>query len=494
MGRELLAKFKRIQEQLAVIFQDRGVVLDERKLNHLQRIGHFWVLVGKSFMRNRCPSRASALAYTTLLGLVPLLAVVISVSASLLKEQGEEQIEDLIIVFVAKVAPQLDLIPEHEAIAIAMGEEVPEGEARQLATQGTREAAQRIQEYIRNIRSGALGVTGMLVLVFIGISLLSTVEATFNDIWGAKRSRNLFNQVVQYWAAITLGPLLFVLVIGLKGMPYLEKVPFLQRTLTYLETAPWLHALVGFALPFFILAAMFALFYLLMPNTKVYWKAALIGGLVASLLWHINSHLNAIYVAQVVRNTQIYGSLGMIPVFLIGLYLSWLILLFGGQVSYAFQNRAAYFQERQAESVNERGREFIALRMMTYIAQKFHRGEQPPSSSQIAEALAVPSRLICVVIEPLLTTRLLVEAKGVDTAYVPGRPLNQISYENILEAIRAGQGQELETRDEPSRETVRCEFKKILDAEYEVAGAVTLERLVRDAPVHEECETGRAST
>jgi membrane protein len=492
MGRELIAKFRRVQEQLAVIFQDRGVVLDERKLNRLQRIGHFWVLVGKSFMRNRCPSRASALAYTTLLGLVPLLAVVIGVSASLLKEQGEEPIKDLINVFVARVAPQLDLIPEHEAIAIARGEDVPAGEARQIETRGTQEAARRIHDYIGNIRSGALGVTGMIVLVFIGISLLSTIETTFNDIWGAKKSRNFFNQVVQYWAAITLGPLLFVLVLGLKGMPYLERIPFLQTAVNYLETAPFIHALVGLALPFFLLSVTFSLFYRLMPNTKVHWKAALIGGVVASLLWHINSHLNAIYIAQVVRNTQIYGSLGMVPVFLIGLYLSWLILLFGGQVSYAYQNREAYFQERQAESVNERGREFIALRVMTYIAQKFHRGEPAPTSSQIAEALAVPSRLICMVIEPLLATRLLVEAKGAtDTAYVPGRPLSRISYEDILEAIRAGQGQELETRDEPSRETVRCEFQKILEAEYEVAGAVTLERLVRDAPVPEECAPAR---
>jgi membrane protein len=485
MARRFIAKFKQLQEQMSAVFFDRGE-MDEGRLTPLQRFGHFWVLVTRSFINNRCPARASALAYTTLLALIPLLAVVIGVSTSLLKEQGEGPIKDLVNVFVAKVAPQLDLVTVDEALAIVAGEEVPEGETREIETRGSQEVARRIHDYIKNIHSGALGATGMVILVFIGISLLSTIETTINDIWGAKRGRNWFSRIVQYWAAITLGPLLLVLVVGFKSVSYLDRVPFVRATWNYMQNAPFLQTLLGFAIPFVLLALTFSLFYQLMPNTKVHWRAALVGGLVASLLWHVNSHLNVIYMSQVVRNTQIYGSLGMVPVFLIGLYLSWLILLFGAQVSYASQNRAAYYQERQAEGVNERGREFVALRIMTFIAQRFHRGERPPTAQLIAEALAVPSRLICKIMEPLLGKRLLVEARGDDTGYVPGRPLDQITYEDVLEAIRSGQGQELETRDEPARDQVRCEFDKILDAEYEVAGAVTLENLVNHSPVCKE--------
>src|SRR5204863_2327036 len=132
----------------------------------------------------------------------------------------------------------------------------------------------------------------------------------------------------------------------------------------------------------------------LMPNTKVHWKAALVGGAVAGVLWVANGQANALFASRVVSASKIYGSLSAIPIFLFGLYLSWTILLFGAQVSYAFQNRRAYVQEKQADSVNQRAREFIALRLITFVAQKFHRGEKPPRAGEMADALAVSSRLI----------------------------------------------------------------------------------------------------
>src|SRR5439155_14711581 len=115
------------------------------------------------------------------------------------------------------------------------------------------------------------------------------------------------------------------------------------------------------------------------PNTKVRWQAALAGGLVGGLLFHLNNLVSVLYVSRVVSNSKIYGSLGLVPVFMIGLYFSWLILLFGAQVSYAFQNRASYLEEKQIENINQRGREFIALRLMTCVGQRFLRGEPPPS-------------------------------------------------------------------------------------------------------------------
>ena len=98
-----------------------------------------------------------------------------------------------------------------------------------------------------------------------------------------------------------------------------------------------------------------------MPNTKVHWRAALAGGLAGGMLFHLNNVVSVLYVSRVVSNSKIYGSLGLVPVFMIGLYFSWLILLFGAQVAYAFQNRATYLEEKQVENINQRGREFVAL-------------------------------------------------------------------------------------------------------------------------------------
>src|SRR6185503_10550287 len=118
------------------------------------------------------------------------------------------------------------------------------------------------------------------------------------------------------------------------------------------------------------------------------------GGFVAGLLLHLNSAFSVLYVSRVAANSRLYGSLGLVPVFMIGLYFAWLIMLFGAQVAYAYQNRATYLEEKQVENINQRGREFVALRLMTCIGQRFVAGEPPPGVGEIAEALAVPTRLI----------------------------------------------------------------------------------------------------
>jgi membrane protein len=231
-------------------------------------------------------------------------------------------------------------------------------------------------------------------------------------------------------------------------------------------------------LPFVILSVTFALFYQLMPNTKVHWKAALIGGTVGGCLWQLNNIFSVLYVSRIVTNSKIYGSLGAVPVFMIGLYVSWYILLLGAQVAYAFQNRKIYFQEKQVESVNPRGREFIALRMMTFVGQAFQRGDKAPSTAEIAQALAVPTRLVNQIFQALLHAKLVIEVLNGEAGYAPARPLAQITCHDILHALRAGQGQELATHDDSMRQRVRQEFEKIQQAEREIAEAMTLGALV----------------
>ena len=462
MANESLSRLQKIQNDAQAVLNESHIgIPGEVRLPRLHRFAHFWVMVGKSFWLNRCPVRASALAYTTLLALVPLLAVGISISTSFLKGAGgKEQIEKVIDTFVAKVAPQVDLVAKDQT-----------GE-----TAGREKLVETIRGYIDNVSSGKLGAAAVIALVFVAISLLSTIEATVNDIWGVKQGRSWFARVVQYWAVITLGPILLLVVMGLKIGPYFETTKHL------VALTPFLGSLIYDMAPVAMLILAFAGFYQLMPNTKVNWRAALVGGLVGGILWYLNNVFGvAFFAKQVDRNSQIYGQLAIIPVFLIGIYFSWLITLFGAQVAYAWQNRHAYIQERQTENVNQRGREFVALRLMTFIAHRFHLGEPPPTSSDIAERLGVPSQLISKVMDPLLKTKLILEvaSKKLDeTAYAPGRPLDQISYQNILDSVRAGQGRELETRDEPACVMVRGKFDEILAAERSVAGAITLQKLV----------------
>jgi membrane protein len=182
-----------------------------------------------------------------------------------------------------------------------------------------------------------------------------------------------------------------------------------------------------------------------------------------------------------VSNSQIYGRLGLVPVFMAGLYFSWLILLFGAQVSYAFQNRKVYLQDKLAENVNQRGREFIALRLMTGIGQRFQRGLPPATTQEISTELGIPSRLAQQILQTLLAARLVTETGGAEGAYVPARPLESINAHQILHALRTGTGQELPMRDEPVRTEVYGEFARIEEAEQRAASSVTVLALVNRA-------------
>lgn len=465
------------------------------------RFVHFWLLVGRSFARNRCPVRASALAYASLLALIPMLAIVMSITSTFLKKEGEAGIDKFINRLVATLTPPANLntntvpttatsgninavaerpatgMPATNSVTAASGQ-TPPGDADAKARH---EVASSINDFIQNTRSGAMGVTGSVVLIFVAISMLSRIETTFNDIWGVQRGRSWFMRIVLYWGVLSLAPILLIVALGLATGPHLEATKKLVATLPFIGSF-LIH--FGFQLlPVLLLCLTFAIFYMLIPNTRVDWRAALVGGLVSGLLFHLNNVVSVLYVSRVVSNSKIYGSLGLVPVFMIGLYFSWIILLFGAQVAYAYQNRAAYVEEKQLENINQRGKEFIALRLMTLIGQRYVHGEKPASLVEMGEHLGVPTRLVRQLLETLSAARLVAETAGTESGYVPARPMETITCHDILLALRAGQGQELATRDEPARAEVFGEFQRIQEAERQAASSVNVLALVHRAQV-----------
>lgn len=576
-------KFKRFWDATLAFFHETGIGhVDDTKRPLLLRFAHFWLLVGKSFVRNRCPVRASALAYTTLLALIPLLAVGVSIGTSMLQQKGTENTEKMIRGLVRNVAPMLDLEAKSDGAA---------------SENNLDKVVANIDAFIKNINTGTIGITGTIALIFVAIGLLRTIEATFNDIWGISHGRGWVASIIQYWATITLGPVILLLVFGLQTGPHFVKTkrilglslltgrdikapevllgqlldsspnarPLatdlrrrlaekedpgfaqavrrhergrtdpkeLRKTLAdslngllegrvlydtnlfagiklsdesrrLLATKPkghdldrlnrrlledafpeaierksweWVGSTGFYLLPFVLLSLAFGGFYKLMPNTQVQPAAALVGGIVGGTLWQLNNKLSVLYVSKAASYSQIYSGLAVIPLFLVGMYFSWLILLFGAQVAYAYQNRQSYLQEKQADGVNQRGREFVALRVMTLIAQHFVRGQKPPGVNFIASALGVPSRLVSRILEPLLEAKILVEVVDEETLYSPARPLAQITAHDVMQALRAGRGMELDTRDDALRHRVRDEFESIATAERSAAEAVTLETL-----------------
>jgi membrane protein len=511
-----ISRFHRFRQE-AVALWDESFRPDE-ELTRLRRFLHFWVLVLKSFNRNRCPIRASALSFLTVLGLIPVLAVSIGIASSLLKKQGEEQIYRFVDTVVSRIMPpatstnppphtvilstneppsaetnsaiaSANLDTNAPAIALNTNATVVNAETNQTAASAAsadndsesgdrmnaqKQAAKYIHDFIRNTRSGTLGVTGAILLVLVGIRMLGSIESTFNDIWGVTRGRNWLSRIQIYCTGIVFGPLLLV------GAAALTSGPHLKSTQKFLTDMPVFGHIIFPTLTLVIIWIMFTLFYQFIPNTKVRFRAALVGALASGTVWHVNNLFGFLYVSRVVSNSRVYGSLGLVPVFMLGVYFSWYVLLFGAQIAYAFQNRKLYLQERIAENVNQRGREFVALRLMTCIGQRFQRGLPAPSSQQMSEELCIPSRLVQQVLQTLIATHLVIEVSSLEPAYTPGRPLEQINAHHILQAMRA-RGQELLTRDEPVREEVYGEFARIQAAEKLAASSITMLALVHRA-------------
>ncbi len=573
MARSSPGRLRKFQAAVQAFLEERTLLLlDDADLTTARRVLLFCARVYHGFVRSRCPVRAAALAYTSLLAMVPLLAVAVSVSASLLKSQGEQSIQNWIREAITQVAPMLGLkeaaadTPSFSAADIkdvdrlvrrlesgnsvlsrylwdvrfseagkntltnlslpveqrkaALAEElnrVVAGESiydparfppdrisartRALLEQKPQGAdlarlnryllsdvypvgqdaldtvTAQIYEYVSNFQSGKLGVTAVLALIFVAISLLATVETTFNDIWGVTRGRGWFARVVQYWAALTLGPMFLFSALTLTTWANVSR---------HVEALPMARFFMPFLIPLVILTLGCALLYLVMPNTKVPWQAALFGGLVAGALLQLNSYCNVMYVSRVLTYKQIYGSMAALPLFLLGLYLSWLLILLGAQVTYTYQNRHAYLQEQKAQVINQRGREFVAVRLMTHLAQRFHAGQPPPTATEMAEGLRVPLRLVSQIMATLGQAGLIHDVAGLETAFVPARPLEQITVRDVLHALRAGQGQELTTGDDSARPIVHKEFQAIENAWQQAAGALTLEKLVRRVEAHSE--------
>ena len=493
----------------------------EGELSRLEHFAHFWALAVRSFVRNRCPVRAAALSYTSLLALIPLLAVAIGITSSLLKSEGEETIYRAIDKFVADIMPPAGSItnaafispnpnPNMPAALAPTNSETAEVatnsvvETNQVAvaagtedrvTNAQKEVARSIRDFIQKTRSGTLGVAGTVLLIFVVFALLGRIEETMNDVWGVSRSRNWLTRIEHYWFAIGLVPTLLVAGLILASGPRFAGVRH------FVESMPLVSGVVFNFFPLVLLWLAFASFYKIMPNTRVRFNAALVGGIVGGSLWYLNNVFGFLYVSRVVSNSKIYGSLGLVPVFMIGLYFSWLILLFGAQIAYAFQNRSVYLQDKLAENVNQRGREFIALRLMTGIGQRFQRGLPPATIQEISSELGVPSRLAQQILQTLLAARLVTEVGGAESAYVPARPLESINAYQVLHAMRTGAGQELPMRDEPARAEVYGEFARIEEAERQAASSVTMlalanrahARLEIAAPPHIESSTSSKS-
>lgn len=361
--------------------------------------GRVAYLVWLGFSRERLRLRAAALTYMTLLSLVPALAVVFSLFTAF------GGLEDAGLRLKAKVVSWLSV--SHQQAVTAY-----------------------LDQFVGSVHAGALGGFGVVVLLLTALSLLSNIEKSFNDIWGLEEDRSWVRRFQSFFPMLTLGPVLFGL--SLTATASIESSDTVR---TLVEVLPGAQAALRLG-PLLLTWFGFGLFYVLMPNTRVPVRYGLIGGVVAGSLWEIAKRVYTVYAAKAITYSAIYGSLGVVPLSIIWIYVSWLIALIGALLTYATQNAATYEPDLDHSlKLSDRDRIQLAVRMLLLVFERFERGQGATDIDVVLNSVAGPPRAERQIVRDLVEAGLLVETD--DSGLVPGMPAHQTTLANIVDVVHA---------------------------------------------------------
>jgi membrane protein len=343
--------------------------------------------------------RASALSYSTLLAIVPLLAI----AFSMMKGLGvHSRIEHLLVNY---------LTAEQE------------------------EVTNKIIEYISKTDFKALGALGTGLLIIAVLMMLSNVERTFNDLWGVTRDRRIARKVSDYISVLILGPLLMVISTAMMTSVSSHTV---VQTLSRFEVFEQFFVLFNTILPHAALWIAFTAMYILMPNTRVRFLPALIAGIVCGSIWEFAFRIYTDFNIGVARYNTIYGTFAALPIFIIWLYISWIIVLIGAQMSYAIQNVRSHQQRFTTYTVGQEQREEMAVNIMLKIVEQFHNGKPPLTPDTLSKTLSIPVRLVREIINQLSNKGLIREIYTEDPRFQPAKNPDLISVLDVCKAIRDG--------------------------------------------------------
>jgi membrane protein len=419
-------------------------------------------------VETKSASRAAALSFSTLLGLGPLMAIAVLVAGFVLDRQDPDLAVNTLNRLIKFVAPQIsqyeqleaekqNAAPPHSfrpaprsdvvaavklppppataappATAPPPAEPAPSEPPAETETPPVNpELVELIDGFIAGSRSSTAGIVGVVTLIVIVLQLFTSVENAFNEIWGVRQGRTWLMRIVYYWTVLTLGAVLFFAVVTtLSAGAYLTVV---ERSLPFglgsavVDFLRWLLPSLSVALLMLVLG----LFYKFIPNTRVLWRSAAAGAVLVGLLVVANNYLAFLYLSKVVQQRSLFGSLGILPILMFGLYVFWFFLLLGGQVSYAVQN--VHFRNSQAawNTLAESMRERLSLTVLLRIGRRFRDCQPPVTASHLGTELGVPTQILNECLNRLVQMRLLTpvppekEDQENDLRFQPARPLNR---------------------------------------------------------------------
>ena len=364
------------------------------------------ILTLRGFNEDKCFFRASSLTFYTLLSIVPMAAMLFGVA----KGFGFEKL----------LRKELfDRFP---------------GAAQQEVLTKVIEFAESLLEATKG---GLIAGVGLVVLFWSVIKVLGHIETSLNDIWEIKENRTWGRKFSDYLAVMLISPML-IIVSSSATVFITSQITELTNQIKLLGMISPLIFLSFKLIPYVLIWILFSVIYVLMPNTKVRLKSGIVAGIIAGTIFQIVQGIYISFQIGTARYNAIYGSFAALPLFLMWVQISWWVVLFGAELSFANQNVATYEFEPDSSRVSPAFKKLLTLQVAHLLIRNFSKCEPPLSDSQISIRLEMPIRLLHQILYDLVQSGLFIETRATDDnhfGYQPACDINHLTIKRVLEAI-----------------------------------------------------------
>jgi membrane protein len=288
---------------------------------------------------------------------------------------------------------------------------------------------------LEQTKGGLIAGIGVILLFWTVISILGKIEESLNEIWEVSKSRTLIRKFSDYIALLVLGPVLLIISSSATVL-VASQVKVIITKIAFLGVFSKVIFLLLNLLPYMSIWVLLMMLYLIMPNTRISLKSAILGGVVAGTIVQIVQWIYIKFQIGVASYGAIYGSFAALPLFLAWVQISWMIVLFGAQIAYSSKHYETFGYHPDYSRMSVSSKKVLMLRIFHLLIKKFSLGEKPLTIIQIAHALEIPVRLVGHLLRELSEVGLVVEtAKGIkgEIAYQPGRTIENITVKFVLE-------------------------------------------------------------
>lgn len=382
------------------IWAPLDVTLSGWKVRAVRGVRLVYVLV-RDVVDGKLTLWTMSLVYTTLLSMVPLLAL----SFSVLKAFGVHN----------QVEPLLD------NLLAPLGEE-------------GQQVSGRLIGFIEQMNVGVLGAVGLALLIYTVVSLMQKVEEALNAIWHVAELRSVAERFSRYLAVLLVGPLLVFAAAGITAAALGSDV---VRAVLDVEPFGDLAIAAGKVVPYALVISAFTFVYVFVPNTRVRVGPALAAGVVGGALWQTAGWAFAAFVVSSTRYAAIYSSFAILVLFLIWLYVSWLVLLVGAALAFYLQHPEYLYARPGEPRLSNRMRERLALALMQRIGEQFVQGGAPLTLQELTHRLDIPMHSVKIVLDALTHGGVLRQTNDDPPGLLPGRELSQLTVADVLAKVRA---------------------------------------------------------